>query len=191
MDIPELSRHVCGVPPLGKDTIHEEVVYIAFFPRYIVGWHVCRTGHVSFIFDALKQALHASCPSRGFGLIHDADCGNHYVVIRYIERLVEAGIKLSVGCMENLYDNALAETINELFPARVIHRRGPWRSFDAVEYAMLEWVDWFNNRRIHEPIGSVTLNEAEQKFYATLDNIPIAARFTYTSLRQFRGGSRT
>ena len=92
-----------------------------------------------------------------------------YLSIKYSERLGEAGIEPSVGSVGDSYDNALAETINGLFKAEVIHRRGPWRSFEAVEYATLEWVDWFNNRRLLEPIGNIPPAEAEANFYAALD----------------------
>ncbi len=89
-----------------------------------------------------------------------------YLSIRYTERLGEAGIEPSVGSVSDSYDNALAETINGLYKAQVIHRRGPWRSFESVEYATLEWVDWFNNRRLLEPIGNIPPSEAETNFYA-------------------------
>jgi transposase InsO family protein len=98
-----------------------------------------------------------------------------YVSIKYTERLAEAGIEPSVGSVGDSYDNALAETINGLYKAEVIHRRGPWRSFDAVEFATLEWVDWFNNRRLLEPIGNIPPAEAEEHYYATLDQPAIAA----------------
>ena len=98
-----------------------------------------------------------------------------HLSIRYTERLAEAGIEPSVGSVGDSYDNALAETINGPFKAEVIHRRGPWRSFEAVEYATLEWVDWFNNRRLLEPIGNVPPAEAEANFYAALETEPIAA----------------
>ena len=98
-----------------------------------------------------------------------------YLSIKYTERLAEAGIEPSVGSVGDSYDNALAETINGLFKAEVIHRRGPWRSFEAVEYATLEWVDWFNNRRLLEPIGNVPPAEAEANFYAALETEPVAA----------------
>jgi transposase InsO family protein len=129
-------------------------VYVAFvidaFARRIVGWRVSRTAHAGFVLDALEQAVHQRQP--GSGLVHHADRGSQYLSIRYTERLAEAGIKPSVGSVGDSYDNALAVTINRLFKAEVIHRRGPWRSFDAVEYATLEWVDWFNHRRLLEPI---------------------------------------
>jgi transposase InsO family protein len=92
-----------------------------------------------------------------------------YVSIKYTERLAEAGVEPSVGSVGDSYDNALAETINGLYKAEVIHRRGPWRSFEAVEFATLEWVDWFNNRRLLEPIGNIPPAEAEQRYYAMLE----------------------
>ena len=98
-----------------------------------------------------------------------------YVSIRYTERLAEAGIEPSVGSVGDSYDNALAETINGLYKAEVIHRRGPWRSFEAVEFATLEWVDWFNNRRLLEPIGNIPPAEAEERYYARLDEPAMAA----------------
>lgn len=98
-----------------------------------------------------------------------------YVSIKYTERLAEAGIEPSVGSVGDSYDNALAETINGLYKAEVIHRRGPWRSFEAVEYATLEWVDWFNNRRLLAPIGNIPPAEAEERYYTMLDDTPMAA----------------
>src|SRR5262245_51757528 len=97
------------------------------------------------------------------------DRGVQYVSIKYTERLAEAGLVPSVGSVGDSYDNALAETINGLYKAEVIHRRGPWRSLEAVEYATLEWVDWFNNRRLLEPIGHVPPAEAEAAYYAALE----------------------
>ncbi|WP_343794962.1 IS3 family transposase, partial [Sphingomonas trueperi] len=132
-------------------------VYVAFvidtYARRIVGWRASRTAHASFVLDALEQALHDRRPAHRGGLIHHSDRGSQYVSIKYSERLAEAGIEPSVGSVGDSYDNALAETINGLYKAEVIHRRGPWRSFEAVEYATLEWVDWFNHRRLLEPIG--------------------------------------
>ena len=98
-----------------------------------------------------------------------------YVSIKYTERLAEAGVEPSVGSVGDSYDNALAETINGLYKAEIIHRRGPWRSFEAVEFATLEWVDWFNNRRLLEPIGNIPPAEAEQRYYAMLDEPAMAA----------------
>jgi len=154
-------------------------VYVAFvidvYARYIVGWRVSRTAHASFVLDALEQALHDRRPVHRGGLVHHSDRGSQYVSIKYTERLAEAGIEPSVGSVGDSYDNALAETINGLYKAEVIHRRGPWRSFEAVEFATLEWVDWFNHRRLLEPIGNIPPAEAEQQYYAMLDDAPMAA----------------
>lgn len=98
-----------------------------------------------------------------------------YVSIRYSERLAEAGIEPSVGSVGDSYDNALAETINGLYKAEVIHRREPWRNFEAVEFATLEWVDWFNHRRLLQPIGNIPPAEAEERYYAMLDETAMAA----------------
>ena len=98
-----------------------------------------------------------------------------YVSIKYTERLAEAGIEPSVGTVGDSYDNALAETINGLFKAEVIHRCGPWRSFEAVEFATLEWVDWFNNRRLLEPIGNIPPAEAEARYYEQRETLSLAA----------------
>ncbi|MGH3085215.1 MAG: IS3 family transposase [Gaiellaceae bacterium] len=147
-------------------------VYVAFvidaYARRIVGWRVSRSAHAGFVLDALEQALHDRKPVSG-DLVHHSDRGVQYVSIKYTERLVEAGLVPSVGSVGDSYDNALAETINGLYKAEVIHRRGPWRSLDAVEYATLEWVDWFNNRRLLEPIGHVPPAEAEAAYYAALE----------------------
>jgi transposase InsO family protein len=154
-------------------------VYVAFvidvYARYIVGWRVSRTAHASFVLDALDQAIHERCPVHRGGLVHHSDRGSQYVSIKYTERLVQAGIEPSVGSVGDSYDNALAETINGLYKAEVIHRRGPWRSFEAVEYTTLEWVDWFNNRRLLEPIGNIPPAEAEERYYAKLDDVPMTA----------------
>ena len=125
--------------------------------------------------DALEQAIHERRPVHRGGLIHHSDRGSQYVSIRYSERLAEAGIEPSVGSVGDSYDNALAETINGLYKAEVIHRRGPWRSFEAVEFATLEWVDWFNHRRLLEPIGNIPPAEAEELYYAMLDDVSMAA----------------
>ena len=154
-------------------------VYVAFvidaYARRIVGWRVSRSAHAGFVLDALEQALHDRRPVSGSGLVHHSDRGVQYVSIKYTERLVEAGLEPSVGSVGDSYDNALAETINGLYKAEVIHRRGPWRSMEAVEYATLEWVDWFNNRRLLEPIGNIPPAEAEAAYYADHDEQAIAA----------------
>ena len=154
-------------------------VYVAFvidvFARRIVGWRASRTAHTSFVLDALEQALHDRRPVHRGGLIHHSDRGSQYVSIKYTERLVKAGIEPSVGSVGDSFDNALAETINGLYKAELIHRRRPWRSFEAVELATLEWVDWFNNRRLLEPIGNIPPAEAEARYYAMLDQPAMAA----------------
>jgi putative transposase len=154
-------------------------VYVAFiidaYARRIVGWRASRTAHAGFVLDALEQALHDRRPLPRGGLVHHSDRGSQYVSIRYTERLADAGIEPSVGSVGDSYDNALAETINGLYKAEVIHRRGPWRSFEAVEFATLEWVDWFNNRRLLEPIGYIPPAEAEERYYAKLDEPAMAA----------------
>ena len=151
-------------------------VYVAFvidaFARRIVGWRASRSARAEFVLDALEQALHDRQPWRA-NLIHHSDRGVQYVSIKYTERLAEAGIEPSVGSVGDSY--ALAETVIGLFKTEVIHRRGPWRSFEAVEFATLEWVDWFNNRRLLESIGSIPPAEAEAAYYAQLEVTPMAA----------------
>jgi transposase InsO family protein len=153
--------------------------YLAFvidtFARRIVGWRVSRTAHADFVLDALEQALHDRRPVHRGGLVHHSDRGRQYVSIKYTERLLEAGIEPSVGSVGDSYDNALAETINGLYKAEVIHRRGPWKSIAAVEFATLEWVDWFNHRRLLGPIGNIPPAEAEKRYFATLDQMKTAA----------------
>ena len=153
-------------------------VYVAFvidvFARYIVGWRVSRSMHTEFVLDALEQALWARQPARN-ALIHHSDRGSQYVSIRYSERLAEAGIEPSVGSRGDSYDNALAETINGLYKAEVIHRRGPWKSAEAVELATLEWVSWFNHHRLLEPIGYIPPAEAEAHYYRNLNEQALAA----------------
>ena len=153
--------------------------YVAFvidvYSRYIVGWRVSRTAHASFVLDALEQAIHDRRPVHRGGLVHHSDRGSQYVSIRYTERLAEAGIEPSVGSVGDSYDNALAESINGLYKAEVIHRRGPWRSIESVEFATLEWVNWFNHRRLLEPIGNIPPAEAEANFYAALEQPAMAA----------------
>ena len=154
-------------------------VYVAFiidaYARRIVGWRVSRTAQTGFVLDALEQALHERRPLHRGGLVHHSDRGSQYVSIHYTERLALAGIEPSVGSVGDSYDNALAESINGLYKAEVIHRRGPWRSLEAVEFATLEWVNWFNHRRLLEPIGNIPPAEAEAIYYAAQDNLPLAA----------------
>jgi putative transposase len=154
-------------------------VYVAFvidaFARRIVGWRVSRVATADFVLDAIEQALHQRQPFAGGGLVCHSDIGSQYVSIRYTERLAEAGIEPSVGSVGDSYDNALAETVIGLFKTEVIHRRRPWRSFEAVEFATLEWVDWFNNRRLLEPIGNIPPAEAEAAYFTQLEAMPTAA----------------
>jgi putative transposase len=154
-------------------------VYAAFvvdvFARRIVGWRVSRSARADFVLDALEQALHERRPFASSGLVCHSDRGSQYVSIRYTERLAEAGIEPSVGSVGDSYDNALAETVIGLYKTEVIHRRGPWRSFEAVEFATLEWVDWFNHRRLLEPIGNVPPAEAEARYFAQTEAQPLAA----------------
>jgi len=119
------------------------------------------------VLDALEQAIHAR--GKSDNLIHHSDRGTQYLSIRYSERLAEAGIIASVGSVGDSYDNALAETINGLYKTEVIRKHGPWRNVDAVEYATLEWVDWFNNRRLLEPIGDIPPAEYEAMYYQNRD----------------------
>jgi putative transposase len=147
-------------------------VYVAFvidaYARKIVGWRVSRSAHAGFVLDALEQALADRRPVGG-GLVHHSDRGVQYVSITYTERLAEAGLVPSVGSVGDSYDNALAETINGLYKAEVIHRKRPWRTMEAVEFATLEWVDWYNNRRILSSIGNVPPAEAEAAYYEALE----------------------
>ena len=138
-------------------------VYVAFvidvYSRYLVGWRVSSSLRTDLVLDALEQALYARHETEG--LIHHSDRGTQYLSVRYTERLKEAGIAASVGSVGDSYDNALAETVIGLYKTEVIRRRGPWRHLEAVEYATLEWVDWFNHRRLLEPIGNVPPAEFE------------------------------
>ena len=150
------------------------VVYVAFiidvFARRIVGWRVSSSARTDFVLDALEQALHARCRADDERLIHHSDRGVQYVSIRYSERLAEAGIEPSVGSVGDSYDNALAETINGLYKAELIHRRAPWRTKESVELATLQWVSWFNHHRLLEPIGYIPPAEAEANYYRQLAN---------------------
>ena len=143
-------------------------VYVAFvtdvFSRKIVGWRVSRSLRSDLALDALEMALWAR-GKNAEGLVHHSDRGCQYLSIRYTERLAEAGAVASVGSKGDSYDNALAETINGLYKTEVIRRRGPWKNIDDVEFATLEWVDWFNNRRLLEPIGDIPPAEYEMLYW--------------------------
>jgi putative transposase len=146
-------------------------LYVAFvidvYARRIVGWRVSSSMHTQFVLDALEQALYARQPERNGALIHHSDRGSQYVSIRYSERLADAGIEPSVGSKGDSYDNALAETINGLYKAEVIHRRS-WPSRESVELATLQWVSWFNHQRLLGPIGYIPPAEAEANYYRQL-----------------------
>ena len=142
-------------------------VYVAFvidvFARSIVGWRGSASLRSDLTLDALEQALYAR-PKTG-GLVHLSDHGTQYLSIRYTERLIEAWLEPSVGSVGDSYDNALAESVIGLYKTEVIRRRGPWRNLEDVEFATLEWVDWFNNRRLLEPIGNIPPAEFERHYY--------------------------
>jgi transposase InsO family protein len=154
-------------------------VYVAFvidvYARRIVGWRASSSARTDFVLDALEQALHERKPVGPDRLVHHSDRGVQYVSIRYTERLAEAGLEPSVGSVGDSYDNALAETINGLYKAEVIHRQPSWRRREDVEWATLKWVDWFNNRRLLGPLGYVTPAEAEAAYYSTVPEYAKAA----------------
>lgn len=144
-------------------------VYVAFvidvFSRRIVGWRAHTSMCTDLVLDALEQALHDR--ETDAGLVHHSDRGVQYLSLLYTERLAEAGIAPSVGSTGDSYDNALAESVIGLYKTEVIRQRGPWRSFDNVEYATLEWVAWFNQQRLMEPLGYLPPAEYEEQFYRT------------------------
>jgi putative transposase len=144
-------------------------VYVAFvidvFARRIVGWRVSSSLYTDFVLDALEQAIHARGGELPAGLVHHSDQGTQYLSMRYTNRLVDAGIAPSVGSRGDAYDNALAESVIGLFKTEVIRRLGPWRQLETVEFATLTWIDWFNTRRLLEPIGYVPPAEFEARYY--------------------------
>jgi putative transposase len=153
-------------------------LYVAFvidvYARRIVGWRVSRSMQTDFVLDALEQALFERQPDKD--LIHHSDRGSQYVSIRYTERLDQAGIRPSVGSKGDSYDNALAETINGLYKAELIHRRGPWKNRESVELATLQWVHWFNHIRLLKTIGGIPPAEAEANYWQQLEsNVEFAA----------------
>ena len=154
-------------------------VYAAFvidvFSRKIIGWRASTSLRTDLALDALEQAIWDRLGQGADELIHHSDAGIQYLSIRYTERLAETGIEPSVGTVGDSYDNSMAESIIGLYKTEVIYRRGPWRNLEAVEFATLEWVDWFNNRRILEPIGNIPPAEAEERYYAMLQEPAMAA----------------
>nr|WP_164713754.1 IS3 family transposase [Escherichia coli] len=150
-------------------------VYVAFiidvFAGYIVGWRVSSSMETTFVLDALEQALWARRPS---GTVHHSDKGSQYVSLAYTQRLKEAGLLASTGSTGDSYDNAMAESINGLYKAEVIHRKS-WKNRTEVELATLTWVDWYNNRRLLERLGHTPPAEAEKAYYASIGNDDLAA----------------
>jgi putative transposase len=148
-------------------------VYVAFvidvFARRIVGWRVAASLRTAFVLDALEQAIYDRCGAGASDLVHHSDRGTQYLSMRYTDRLAEVGIAPSVGSRGDSYDNALAESVIGLFKTEVMQRTGPWRHLEAVECATLDWVDWFNTRRLLEPIGYVPPAEYEAQYYAQLE----------------------
>jgi putative transposase len=151
--------------------------YVAFvvdvFSRRIVGWRVSTSLKSDLALDALEQALHARPDADG--VVHHSDRGTQYTSIRYTERLAAAGVERSMGSVGDSYDNALAESINGLYKTELIWKRGPWRSIEAVEYATLNWVDWFNNRRLLQPLGYIPPAEFEAQYYRGQQSQAMAA----------------
>ena len=148
---------------------HAGWVYVAFiidvYSRFIVGWQASRSLRTDLALDALEMAMWARRGHDLTGLVHHSDRGVQYLAIRYTERLAEAGVVGSVGSRGDSYDNALAESLNGLYKTELIRRRGPWRGLDDVEFATLEWVDWFNHRRLHGEIGMAPPAEIEDRYY--------------------------
>jgi putative transposase len=165
-------------------------VHVAFvidaFARRIVGWRVSRTAHAGFVLDALEQALHERRSVRGGGLVHHSDRGVQYVSIKYTERLPRRAS--SPRSAASATATTMPRRDHQVYKAEVIHRRGPWRSFEAVEFATLEWVDWFNNRRLLEPIGNLPPAEAEAAYYAQLE-LTVSPRKTQTKLPPGKPGA--
>ena len=152
-------------------------VYVAFiidaFSRKIVGWNVSTRMTTELVLSALECALWTRCPDEG--LVSHNDAGSQYLSIAYSERLAEAGIAASVGSVGDAYDNALAETINGLFKTEIIRKHAPWKGFEEVEYATLDWIDWFNNERLFEPIGDIPPKEYEELYYMKQEVFALAA----------------
>lgn len=153
-------------------------VHVAFvidvFSRRIVGWRLSRSMQTVLVLDALEQALWARRPTP-YTLIHHSDRGSQYVSIRYSERLIQEGIKPSVGSVGDSYDNALAESLIGLYKAELVHRRGPWKNGSALELATLHWVSWFNEHRLLEPIGYIPPAEAETNYFRNRGDQALAA----------------
>jgi putative transposase len=158
---------------------HSGWVYVAFvvdvFSRFVVGWQASRSLRTDLALDALEMALWRRRGQALGGLIHHSDRGSQYVAIRYTERLAEAGAGASVGSRGDSYDNALAESFNGLYKTELIRHRGPWRGLEDVEYATLDYVDWFNHRRLHGELGMMPPAEFEARYAAEQQPLPLAA----------------
>jgi putative transposase len=157
---------------------HAGWVYVAFivdvFSRYVVGWQASRSLHTELALDALEMAIWARRRAGLEGLVHHSDRGSQYLAIRYTERLADAGAVASVGSRGDSYDNALAESFNGLYKTELIRHRGPWSGLDEVEYATLEYVDWFNHRRLHGELGLIPPAEFEAIYYDQAVPAPLA-----------------
>jgi putative transposase len=158
---------------------HGGWVYVAFiidvFSRFIVGWQASRSLRTDLALDALEMALWRRRARRLDGLVHHSDRGVQYLAVRYTDRLAEAGVVASLGSKGDSYDNALAESFHGLYKAELIHHRGPWHGLEDVEYATLEYVDWFNQRRLHGELGMLPPAEFETAYYAAVVAVPLAA----------------
>jgi putative transposase len=158
---------------------HSGWVYVAFiidvFSRFVVGWQVSRSLRTDLALDALEMALWRRRARRLDGLVHHSDRGVQYLAVRYTERLAEAGVVASAGSKGDSYDNALAESFHGLYKAELIRHAGPWHGLEDVEYATLEYVDWFNQRRLHGELGMVPPAEFETAYYAVAAAVPLAA----------------
>ena len=147
------------------------------YSRFVVGWRVSNSLRTDLALDALEQALWARRPDTadpGRRLVHHSDAGGQYLSIRYTNRLTGAGISPSVGSVGDSYDNALAESVIGLYKTELIRPRGPWRNLDQVEYATLEYVDWFNHRRLLEPIGHIPPAEKEANYHREQNRVQLA-----------------
>lgn len=145
------------------------------YARRVAGWWGNRAAHAGFVLDALEQPLHERRLTHRGDLVHHSDQGSLYVGIRYAGRPPEAGIEPSAGSVGDSYGNPLAERINGLYKAEVVHRCGPWRSFEAVAFATLTWGGWFNHLRLLEPFGTMPPAEVEECYCAVLDGQQMAA----------------
>ncbi len=158
---------------------HSGWVYVAFiidvFSRFVVGWEASRSLRADLALDALEMALWARGVKRGSGLIHHSDRGVQYLAVRYSERLAEAGGVASVGSRGDSYDNALAESFHGLYKAELIRHQGPWQGLDDVEFATLEYVDWFNHRRLHGELGMLPPAEFDARYDDRVAALPAVA----------------